>query len=162
MDEQNQQAQTSTPTKEKPGSKTLIIGLVAIVLVGLGYFLLKRLGGYQTPAPATIEQILVTQEPVVEEGRGEAREITVEGDEFSFSPSALSLTAGETVRLTFKNIGNSPHNFSVEGTDIVTQTIPPGGTTTLEFDVPETGTYTFYCSVGNHRALGMEGDLEVE
>ena len=43
-----------------------------------------------------------------------------------------------------------------EGTETIT-----GSSTeaTLELDTP--GTYTFYCSVGNHRAAGMEGTLTV-
>ena len=38
--------------------------------------------------------------------------------------------------------------------------VNPGDTTTLSVDL-EPGDYVFYCSIANHRALGMEVDVRV-
>ena len=145
-------------------NKNLLIGLAVVVLVG-GYFLLSRGGGYQTPTTTPTQQAPRATEPVTEEREGEAmeaREIVVEGSEFSFSPSSITVNAGEKVKLTFNNVGNFPHNFTVQGLGVATRTIGAGQSDTVEFTVEESGTLTFFCSVGNHRAQGMEGTLAVE
>jgi uncharacterized cupredoxin-like copper-binding protein len=41
-----------------------------------------------------------------------------------------------------------------------TDGIDPGGSTTLAVTL-ETGEYVIYCSIANHRAMGMEITIEV-
>lgn len=85
---------------------------------------------------------------------------------FRFLPNALSAPANETLNLTVTSsmgaTGNKlPHNFVID--DVVDLGgIAPGETKSVTFTVAEPGTYTYYCSVGNHRDLGMEGTLTVE
>jgi len=167
---------TQSETKPKPSQKNLLIPIVIVVIVLAvgGYLLLSRGGGYRAPttqpvpAPGTtgVEETVVVPEngdATEEEGAvTEAREIVVEGSEFSFSPSSITVNAGEKVKLTFNNVGNFPHNFTVEGLGVATRTIGAGQSDTIEFTVEESGTLTFFCSVSNHRSLGMEGTLEVE
>lgn len=166
-DNQGQQEKTETKLEAKPEAKsklipTLIIGLVIVVVV-VGYFAFGR-GGYQAPAPATTEvgkQAPDTREEVPAE-EAEVREITVEGDQYSFSPSSITVRSGERVKLTFNNVGSLPHNLTVEGLGIATRTIGAGQSDSIEFTVEEGGTYATFCSVGNHRAQGMEGKLVIE
>ena len=91
----------------------------------------------------------------------EFREIRVEGSEFSFSPSSITVKAGEKVRITFVNVGQAPHDFTIDELGIKTSVLAPGQSETLTFTAPSTGTFSFYCSVAGHRQAGMEGDLEV-
>lgn len=139
-------------------SKGLLIGVgifIAVVLAG-GYFVLAGNRAKPSPSPS----------PTADSGQalnaGEIKEVTVEGKEFSLSPSNLTLTKGEKVRIVFKNVGNMSHDFVIEGSNIRTRLVAPGGEEMLEFTPSESGTLTFYCSVGNHRVLGMEGEIEVE
>jgi len=144
-------------------NKGLLIGVVVVLLLVGGYFVFA--GKMNKPSTAVTEQQEVftpTQEASSMEEEGEVAEITVEGDEYSFSPSELTVNAGQKVRLTFKNVGSQPHNFVVDGVGVASKTITGGGSDTIEFTASESGTFGFYCGVGNHRALGMEGDLEVE
>ncbi|MCH7641490.1 cupredoxin domain-containing protein [Patescibacteria group bacterium] len=154
-------------------NKNLLIGLAVLVVLGGGYLLLSRGAGYQAPTTTTpTQQAPEATESAEEEEEGEAmeeegammeaREIVVEGDEFSFSPASISVKVGEKVKLTFNNVGGFPHNFTVQGLGVATKTIGAGETDTIEFTVEEGGTYATFCSVGNHRAQGMEGSLEVE
>ncbi|MGY2067803.1 cupredoxin domain-containing protein [Blastococcus sp. SYSU DS0619] len=56
------------------------------------------------------------------------------------------------------NEGDASHDFVVErdGADVAaTQVLQPGQSETLAVEL-EPGTYVFYCSVGNHRSMGME------
>lgn len=89
-------------------------------------------------------------------------EIVVTGGEYSFSPSTISLTLGEETKITFKNSGAMPHNFVSDELNLSTKTIGPGLEDSITVKVEKAGTYTFYCSVGNHRQLGMEGQLLVK
>ena len=67
----------------------------------------------------------------------------------------------EKVKLTFVNKGKLPHNLAIDELSVLTDTIPAGKSTMTEFTANQTGSFTAYCSVGNHRALGMEGEVEV-
>ena len=132
-------------------SKT--IGIIIVVLVAIvgGYILLK--GSYQSPA--------VTSEKTQAPASG-ITEISVVGTEYGFSPVSISVKAGEQVKITFRNNGKALHNLTLEELGIGTKTIGGGKTDVVEFTVPSSGTYTFFCSVSGHRAAGMEGSLKVE
>lgn len=127
---------------------------VLVVIVG-GYFLLR--GGYQVPASTPAETPLVAQTPAAG-----ATEINVSGSEFSFSPASINVKAGERVKITFRNIGQAPHNLVLEGLGITTKTIGGGQTDVVEFTAPAAGTYSFFCSIPGHRSAGMEGSLKIE
>ena len=138
----------------------IILG-VLLALVLAGFFYLRR----PQLSPTTTQESPATAVPktgTTQETGATVREVTVEGDEYSFSPKSLSVTAGERISLTFKNMGNLPHNFMIDELGVVTKTIAGGQTDTVEFTAEASGTFTFYCSVGGHRELGMEGDLEVQ
>ena len=73
--------------------------------------------------------------------------------------------AGDVVRYSYEvvNEGNMPHDFVVErdGADVAaTEVLQPGQSTTLTVALEE-GDYVFYCSVGAHRAAGMETPVTV-
>ena len=146
----------------------LFIIIAVIILAITGYLLLQ---GSQRELPTPSSQVPLpeptptpkkdSEESTMDEEAGEIREIVVEGDEFSFSPASITVAEGEKVRLTFNNIGKTPHNFIVDELGISTETIQGGSSDTIEFTAVKSGTFSFYCSVGNHRSLGMEGKLEV-
>lgn len=92
----------------------------------------------------------------------DTKEITIEGAEFSFTPTTLRLKKGETVKLTLKNIGKMPHDFVIDELNVRTKIIKGGETDTIEFTPENSGTFEYYCSVGSHRAMGMKGMLTVE
>ncbi len=133
---------------------TLIIGVVALLIIGFFIF-------SQATTPMQ-EQMNAMEQEMEEMMDGEVRVINVDGSEFRFNPSTIRVTKGERVRVVFRNVGTLPHDFVIEGTNIRTRIISPGETDAVEFIADRTGELTFYCSVGNHRANGMEGDLVIE
>lgn len=136
----------------------LVLGvLIALVVVAV----LALQGGYKTPAPAVVAPQTQTPTAVSEEAAA-GREIVVSGSEFKFSPASISLTKGETVKLTFKNTGTFPHNLTIAELGVATKTIGGGEEDSVTVTADETGSYTFYCSVGTHRSQGMEGKVEVK
>ena len=83
--------------------------------------------------------------------------LTVTGVDFAFELDSTELAAGE-YEVEFVNDGGGTHDvrFEQDGEDVGgSETIPPGETSTFTIDL-EPGEYVIYCSVGNHRAMGME------
>ncbi len=104
------------------------------------------------------EQTQQTQQPAAQP---ETKKFTVEGNEFKFSPTEIRANKGDTVEVTFKNVGTYGHNFVVEGYEKRTAIINKGKEEVLTFTADKAGTFAFYCSVPGHRASGMEGKLVV-
>lgn len=83
--------------------------------------------------------------------------ITVTAVDFSFSLDQDSVPAG-SYELRLVNDGGASHDLVVErdGDDVAgTDPIGPGEEVTLTVDL-EPGEYVFYCSIANHRSMGME------
>ena len=93
---------------------------------------------------------------------GEAESITATEADFTISLDEDTLAAG-AYEITVVNNGRATHDLVVEqdGNDMAgTDGISPGGSATLTVTL-EPGEYVFYCSVGNHRAMGMELTVQV-
>jgi plastocyanin len=87
----------------------------------------------------------------------ETQSITATEADFSISLDREDLTAG-TYDVEVVNDGSATHDLVVErdGDDVAaSEDIGPGASTTLTVAL-EPGEYVFYCSIGNHRAMGME------
>jgi cytochrome c oxidase subunit 2 len=89
------------------------------------------------------------------------RSFDVTGENYEFSDKEIRVKRGETVRINFTS-QDGFHDLVVEGYDERTPQLSTGQSATIEFVADQTGTFTYYCSVGNHRAMGMEGKLIVE
>ena len=112
-----------------------------------------------SPPPPTAAQTETTEAA----GGGETVEVAADpGGDIAFQQDALTAPAG-SVTFEFTNQANIPHDFKIEqdgeqigGTEVIT-----GDTAQATVEL-EAGDYTFYCSVGDHRENGMEGELTVE
>lgn len=91
---------------------------------------------------------------------GAVKEFTVEGKNFSLTPSTLAVKKGDRVKITFKNTGGS-HDLRVTGYNVGTPVISSGTSSTFEFVADKAGSFEYYCSVGAHRTFGMKGTLTV-
>lgn len=148
-------------------SKNMMIvwAVVAVAVIGGGAFFF--LGGSEEPAPATTGTTnVVPADPnnPAEEMDAEAeadKTFEVDGSNFEFSMDEIRVSKGETVRIVFSNIGGT-HNWTIDEFSAATKTIGTGESETIEFVADQAGTFEYYCSVGNHRALGMVGNLIVE
>ncbi len=131
----------------------------------------------------TIEDPKLTQEVV--------EIVIESNDQMKFDLSEINVPAGATVKLTLKHVGQLPaaamgHNWVLlspgvemgtfaqaaiqardndyipaEGFIVYTDLIGGGEETTIEFEAPEAGEYTFICSFPGHYAL-MNGKFIVE
>ncbi len=142
----------------------IIIAVVLLIaLVGIGVFVVTRMQGTTNTAQEVAASPMPQAVPGEEVPEQVAvREITVEGRDYSFAPASINVTQGERVRVMFINRGAMPHDFVIDELGVATRIINPGQTDVVEFTASDSGSFTYYCSVGNHRALGMVGSLSVE
>jgi plastocyanin len=84
----------------------------------------------------------------------------LEAQDFSFSPSTLSATAGTQVSITLKNTGTVEHDFSIAELKVDTE-VEKGATKTVTFTPTAGGpsTLTFFCKY--HKSKGMTGTITV-
>lgn len=84
--------------------------------------------------------------------------------DFTFSPTEIAVAAGTASTLEITNEGASVHSLIVDagGTEIASDDIDPGASTTLELPPLEEGTYDVWCGVPGHKETGMVGTLVVD
>lgn len=104
------------------------------------------------------EDKTTSDDKIMEEG---VKSFTFEAKNFSFSPNESRVKKGDKVKVTLK-VTQGFHDFVVDEFNAKTKQISEGNSDTVEFTADKTGTFEFYCSVGNHRAMGMIGKLIVE
>jgi uncharacterized cupredoxin-like copper-binding protein len=94
-------------------------------------------------------------------GGGETVDMSL--TDFALNPADPTVKAGQ-VTFNVTNDGQAPHALEVEGPggEVETQTLDAGGAEKLAVDLSKPGTYEMYCPVGNHRDMGMEGQVTVQ
>ena len=85
----------------------------------------------------------------------------VVGGNFFYVPNVIHAKKGDTIKINFAN-GGGFHDFTLDEFKIKIGPLKDGETKSVEFVVDKTGTFEFYCSVGNHRQMGQKGTLIVE
>jgi nitrite reductase (NO-forming) len=73
----------------------------------------------------------------------------------------LRVKQGDTVRIEFTSTDGF-HDWVVDEFNARTERVNTGGSTQVTFVADKKGTFEYYCSVGQHRANGMRGNLIVE
>ncbi len=92
------------------------------------------------------------------------KSLNVNSYSFGYSTNTINVNPGDQVTLKLTNSGGK-HDWVIdEISGARTKIINGGQSDTITFTIPQSAagkTYKFYCSVGNHRALGMEGNLVI-
>lgn len=73
----------------------------------------------------------------------------------------LRVRQGERVRIEFTST-EGYHDWVVDEFDAATEKVWATNSTSVEFVADKKGSFEYYCSVGQHRAQGMWGNLIVE
>lgn len=90
-----------------------------------------------------------------------AKTFTIEGSKMKFVPATMKVKKGDTVKVTFKNVDGF-HDFVIDEFKVKTKQFNSPGEEVVEFVADKAGTFEYYCSVGEHRKMGMKGTLTVE
>lgn len=156
-------------------NKMLLVGLVAAVLIVGGFWAVS----FQGQTPSETNTSLETSEEAMVPGGSEStgsavgspstgmvsgEETTtfdIEATNFEFSVPEIRVKQGDTVTINFK-VSEGFHDWVVDEFNAQTKQLGEGGTETITFVADKTGTFEYYCSVGQHRQMGMVGQLIVE
>jgi len=169
---------------EYMNNRILMIAVVVLVIIGAGAFLLTKNSTSTMPAanptptqammkavetttptasPSEAMKVSGTPSPsdAMKATTGSVKELTVSGSNFKFAPATLSVKKGDTVKLTFTSSGGM-HDLVIDEYNVKTKVIPSGQSETVTFVADKAGKFDYYCSVSNHRAMGMQGTLTVQ
>ncbi len=156
------------------------VGIVVIAVIGVGVWVLMSNApasvSQPNPPPETVTSP-PAENPVAENAATDTstvptsaiqgdndtpplKQFTVTGQNYSFSPSTMTVKKGDKVRITFKNVDGF-HDLKIDEFTVATKKIGTGEQEVIEFVADKVGAFEYYCSVGNHRAMGMKGTLIV-
>ena len=83
---------------------------------------------------------------------------TVTAKDYSFTPTAIDLTAGKTVTISATNDGAAKHNLTIKDLKVNVD-LPPGTTKTVTVKGAKAGTYEFHCE---YHPTQMKGTVTVK
>lgn len=151
-------------------------GIIILILAGIGFFMFgnqtfNSASTSQTPEstvptvaaeqPASSQDVPPTGEAVVNDAAVATKTFSVSAKNFSFTPSEIRVKQGEKVVINFTTASGF-HDFVIDELNVKTKQLSDGQTEEIEFVSDKKGTFEYYCSVGNHRKMGMVGKLIVE
>lgn len=128
-------------------NKILLIIVIAIIILAGGFYMSKNK--------------LIENEQINTKVQSAVKEFQVDGNNFSFSLKEIKVKNGDKVRIVFNNIEGF-HDLIIDEFSVNTGQIKANESRTVEFTADKSGTFEYYCSVGQHRANGMFGKLIVE
>jgi len=85
----------------------------------------------------------------------------LDASNFKYDVTRIDVKKGAKVKIVLSN-SEGFHDWVLDEFNAKTEQIQAGQTTSVEFNADKSGTFEYYCSVGNHRQLGMVGTLIVE
>ena len=95
---------------------------------------------------------------------GAASNVDISETDFKLNPSDPKVKAGQ-VTFNVSNDGQTVHSLEVEGPNgdqELQSDLSPGQSGVLSVDLSKPGKYEFYCPIGNHKQLGMKGEITVQ
>lgn len=159
-------------------SKTLWIvgGLIAVIVIVIAVVSKNVPEVAGTPTPSASVAVSATPTPLVSVSATPSASVSktptptlvpavkvfnISAKPFEFSMKEIKVKKGDTVRILFANTEGT-HDWVIDQFKARTPVIQAGKTATVEFVADKSGTFEYYCSVANHRQMGMKGNLVVE
>ena len=152
-------------TRARRAPAAAVLAIAAALLTGCGGDDPETDSSATTTSASSAEETTESSSAAGETSESESsgtQAIAVTSVDFSFELAEDSFAPG-TYEITLTNEGNSTHDLVVErdSEDVAgSEQIGPGESSTFEVTLEE-GDYVFYCSVGNHRSMGMEVPVQV-
>jgi plastocyanin len=158
--------------KQSAGQSTaIIVVIVALVIIGVVVYAVTRNNSDETTNSNTMTNVddttptnatTNTNMPANNAPTNTAavKEFNITGTNFAFSTKEIRVKQGDRVKINF--ISEGVHDWVVDEFNARTSVLQTGKSESIEFVASKTGTFEYYCSVGQHRQMGMKGNLIVE
>lgn len=92
--------------------------------------------------------------------QGQLREVSIQGNEYAFSPSRVEVQREDLVKIVF-TAKDIPHSFTIDDYRI-SKRAGAGQSVAFEFRADRPGTFRFYCNISqDERCRHMHGELVV-
>ncbi|MBI2056536.1 MAG: cupredoxin domain-containing protein [Candidatus Sungbacteria bacterium] len=112
-----------------------------------------------TPKPAPLESLQPAPNSAL--APKTVKEFNVGGSKFKFSVNEIRVKKGDTVKIIFTSM-DTKHDWRVDEFGAGSSVLDAGQSQTVEFTADKAGSFEYYCSVMQHRQMGMKGTLIVE
>jgi len=167
-------------------NKFLTIFIIALLVLAGGYYLVK--GTKSSTAPGTsitdeteletedqvmekqeesneAEETAETDESEQEENQSEedsdVRTVKLEASNYKYDIKEIVVKKGTKIKINLVS-KQGTHDLVINEFDARTKQINEEDSDSIEFIADKSGTFEYYCSVGQHRQMGMVGKLIVE
>lgn len=149
-----------TETVRSESKKIIAITFFVFLVIGFGLLGVEKKGAVSDSQIGGSDNFAGAAMPGMNLSSGvNGREISMKSGDFFFTPSTLTLKAGERVVLHIDSVGR--HTFTVKELGINVET-PAGAITDVAFTPTKKGIFEMYCDVAGHREGGQTGTLVVE
>ena len=94
--------------------------------------------------------------------QGQAREFSINGTQFAFTPARIEVQKDDLVKITF-TAADMAHSFIIDNPYRIAKRAGSGQSVTFEFRADQAGTFPFYCNLTqDERCRQMKGELVVK
>jgi uncharacterized cupredoxin-like copper-binding protein len=140
-----------------PRLSSIVTAVVAVAAMGA---FAAGCGGGDDNSTSTAASATTT----AAQGGAGGSSVDVSETDFKLNPSDPKVKAGQ-VTFNVSNHGQTVHSLEVEGPngeEELPSDLSPGQSGVLSVDLSKPGKYEFYCPIGNHKQLGMKGEITVQ
>lgn len=150
-------------------SLPIVAAIAILILIGAGTYFLVKGNPVSSPQPSpevsiqqssTTPSVMDNSSASSPSAQADVKEFTLVSSNYKFNPNQITVKQGDKVKITLKNTAGT-HDLFIDGYKIQTKVIGAGKEEVLEFTADKTGTFDLWCTVGNHKSLGMLGKLVV-
>lgn len=139
----------------------IIIWLVPILIIFAGSIYILNVNNSMNDNAVIPGNVHNDEDATADAQPNNTKTFDINGSNFQFSTKEIRVHKGDKVRINFRSLEGF-HDWRVDEFQAATRKIQAGDQDTIEFIADQAGSFEYYCSVGNHRQMGMVGTLVVE
>lgn len=97
----------------------------------------------------------------IDEEEGQVVEFDIRASNFEYDLGEMRVKMGDRVKINLIS-EQGGHDLVIDELGVKSEILMDNDSEVIEFVANEKGTFEYYCSVGQHRQMGMVGNLIVE
>jgi plastocyanin len=103
----------------------------------------------------------ISENPEIDEEEGQVVEFDLRASNYEYDLSEIRVKMGDRVKINLIN-EQGEHDLVIDELEVKSKILLDNESEVIEFEANEKGIFEYYCSVGEHRQMGMVGNLIVE